>query len=198
MRHGPHQGAQTSTRTGMVLRAIWRSNIVAATSSGCPAKTLALHLPHLASMAGRDGGNRLIVPHLLQTTRFSVMLLFQVTCHTSLHPARLTASHRTLFAPERWRSLWCAAFNHTGSRHPIGTHFEASKHLLHLSADCHSSRHLHDLGLRRSLPLDLHWICSCCDRESRRALRLNEDALYIGESFLNALLQRGDVVLHLG
>jgi hypothetical protein len=63
----------------MVLRAIWRSNIVAATSSGCPAKTLALHLPHLASMAGRERGKRLIVPHLLQTTKFSAMLLFPAT-----------------------------------------------------------------------------------------------------------------------
>ena len=75
MRHGPHQAAQTSTRTGMVLRAIWRSKICAATSSGCPANILALHFPHLASMPGRDNGKRLIVPHLLQTTRFSVMLL---------------------------------------------------------------------------------------------------------------------------
>src|SRR4029078_593853 len=73
MRHGPHQGAQTSTRTGMVLRAIWRSKISAAISSGCPANTLVLHFPHLASMAGRDGGKRLIVPHLPQTTRFSVI-----------------------------------------------------------------------------------------------------------------------------
>src|SRR5438067_477794 len=73
MRHGPHQGAQTSTRTGMVFRAIWRSKLSAATSSGCPRNTLTLHFPHLASMAGRDGGKRLIVPHLLQTTRFSVI-----------------------------------------------------------------------------------------------------------------------------
>jgi hypothetical protein len=57
----------------MVLRAIWQSKISAATSSGCPANTLALHFPHLASQAGRDGGKRLIVPHLLQTTRFSVI-----------------------------------------------------------------------------------------------------------------------------
>ena len=56
----------------MVLRAIWRSKISAATSSGCPAKILALHFPHFASMAGREGGKRLIVPHLLQTTKFSV------------------------------------------------------------------------------------------------------------------------------
>lgn len=73
MWHGPHQGAQTSTRTGMVLRAIWRSKIAASTSSGCAAKTLALHFPHFASMAGREGGKRLIVPHLLQTTKFSVI-----------------------------------------------------------------------------------------------------------------------------
>ena len=57
----------------MVLRAIWRSKISAATSSGCPANTLALHFPHLASMARRDGGRRLIVPHRLHTTRFSVI-----------------------------------------------------------------------------------------------------------------------------
>jgi hypothetical protein len=57
----------------MVLRPIWRSNISAATSSGCPAKILALHFPHLASMAERDSGKRLIVPHLLQTTRFSAI-----------------------------------------------------------------------------------------------------------------------------
>src|SRR5665811_981234 len=85
MRHGPHQGAQTSTRTGMVLRAIWRSKISAAISSGCPANTLALHFPHLASLAERDGGKRLIVPHLLQTTRFSVI------CSASYTPLVLDA-----------------------------------------------------------------------------------------------------------
>ena len=68
---------------------------------------------------------------------------------------------------------------------------------MHLSADYHLSRHVHDLGLRQSLALDRSGICRCCDRESRRALRLNEDALYIGESFLNTPLQRGDMVLHL-
>ena len=54
----------------MVLRAIWRLNISAATSSGYPANTLALHFPHLASMAGRDGGKRLIVPHCCRPQDF--------------------------------------------------------------------------------------------------------------------------------
>ena len=59
--HGPHQGAQTSTRTGMVLRAIWRSNISAATSSGCPAKTSALHFPYVERPAlGKEFLRRLI------------------------------------------------------------------------------------------------------------------------------------------
>ncbi len=152
------------------------ANIIAAISSGCPAKTLALHLPHLASMAGRNGGKRLIAPHLLQATRFSAMLLFQAICHSSLHPANLTAPHRMPFAPERWRSLWRAAFNYTGSRHP--------------------TRHVHDIGLRRSLPLGLSGICNCCDRENRRTLRFNEHALDVRKTRLDAPLQRGDRILH--
>ena len=39
------------------------SKIAAPTSSGCPEKTFAPHFPHLASMAGREGGRRLVVPH---------------------------------------------------------------------------------------------------------------------------------------
>ena len=178
----------------MVLHTIWRSKISAATSSGCSAKILALHFPHLASMAGRDGGKRLIVPHLLQATRFSAMLLFSVTCHTSLHPARLTAPHRMLFragalalvvarriqSPRLSSSIWTRPNIYCIDRLII----------IH--------RAMFDLGLRRSLPLELSGICSCCERENRRALRLNEDALYIGESCLNTPLQFGDVVLHLG
>ena len=100
MRHGPHQGAQTSTRTGMVLRAIWRSKISASTSSGCAAKTLALHFPHLASMAGRDGGKRLIVPHLLQTTRFSrdpLIKIFRACAGQATWP-----SHAAFFFLDRY------------------------------------------------------------------------------------------------
>src|SRR5436190_22620574 len=59
-----------------IERAIWRSKISAATSSGCPTNILAPHFPHLALVAGRDGGKRLIAPHLLQTTRFSVICFY--------------------------------------------------------------------------------------------------------------------------
>jgi hypothetical protein len=56
-----------------VLREIWRSKFSASTSSGSATNTLALHFPHLASMAGRDGGKRLTVPRLLETTSFSAI-----------------------------------------------------------------------------------------------------------------------------
>jgi hypothetical protein len=45
VRHGPHQGAQTSTRTGMVLRPMWRSNISALTSLGMPDEHLGPAFP---------------------------------------------------------------------------------------------------------------------------------------------------------
>jgi hypothetical protein len=111
-------------------------------------------------MAGRDGGKRLIVPHLLQTTRFSAMLLFPVTCHTSLHPARLTASHRMLFRAGALAFVVARRIQSHRLSSAIWHPLRASKHLLHLSAYYHSSRHVRSrtatiatVGPVRDMPL---------------------------------------------
>jgi hypothetical protein len=67
-RHGPHQGAQKSTITGMSLRVMWRSKVAALAASGFPENSLWWQVPHLACPAGRSGGIRLMALHEGQTT----------------------------------------------------------------------------------------------------------------------------------
>jgi len=122
------------------------------------------------------------------------MLLFPVTCYTSMHPERSTASHRMLFRAGALALVVARRIKRPRLSSPFGT--RPNIYCIYRHIIIHHA--MFDLGLRRSLPLDLSGICSCCERENRRALRLNEDALYIGESCLNTPLQFGDVVLHLG
>src|SRR5208282_1361084 len=58
-RHGPHQGAQKSTITGMPLRSTCLSNVFDVNPIGSPANSLDLQTPHLACAAGRSAGMRL-------------------------------------------------------------------------------------------------------------------------------------------
>jgi hypothetical protein len=79
---------------------------------------LALHFPHLASMAGRDGGKRLIVPHLLQTTRFSrdpLIKIFRACAGQATWP-----SHAAFFFLDRYEGNIVNI--HATSRHAdVGT-----------------------------------------------------------------------------
>src|SRR5262245_38241755 len=56
VRHGPHQGAQKSTTTGMVFEAsrTSRSNVAGVTSMSCPSETLGIVRRGL----GKQGGLR--------------------------------------------------------------------------------------------------------------------------------------------
>jgi len=67
-RQGPHQGAQTSTRTAppFVSRRCLDSP-VPVTSSGAPEKSASRHLPHLATEGSRCSGKRLVAPQAGQT-----------------------------------------------------------------------------------------------------------------------------------
>jgi len=65
--HGPHQGAQTSTSTGKVVRAKWRLSVASSTSTGWAAKILRPHFPHFADRAGRFAMSRLTLAQELQT-----------------------------------------------------------------------------------------------------------------------------------
>src|SRR5216683_1852920 len=79
MRHGPHQGAQQSTRTGRPFDCnTSRWNVASVTTTGLvscpllalfPGSNVAPHRPHFASLeANRCSSTRFFVPHLLQTT----------------------------------------------------------------------------------------------------------------------------------
>src|SRR5579871_1418075 len=67
-RHGPHQGAQKSTITGMSLRSTCLSKVAVVSLTGSPEKRACLHLPQTASEAGWPEAMRLTEPQWAQTT----------------------------------------------------------------------------------------------------------------------------------
>ena len=66
-RHGPHQGAQKSTISGMSLRSTCLSKVFDVSAIGSPVNRFALQAPHLASEAGRSAGMRLTAEQWGQT-----------------------------------------------------------------------------------------------------------------------------------
>lgn len=73
-RHGPHQGAQTSTTTGSELLVSCRSNMAASMSAGTPVNKGRLHLPHFAFKPSLSPGRRLTAPQCTQTTVSSLFI----------------------------------------------------------------------------------------------------------------------------
>src|SRR5579863_1132497 len=69
VRHGPHHGAHTSSKTGILLERTWRSNSASSTEDGCASNRARRQLPHLAASAGRAGGTRFTEPQCGQTMR---------------------------------------------------------------------------------------------------------------------------------
>src|SRR5450830_1548580 len=59
LRHGPHQGAQKSTSTGMSLRSICLRKRALARSTGWPVNKSFWHFPQLGCSLSRAGGRRL-------------------------------------------------------------------------------------------------------------------------------------------
>jgi hypothetical protein len=70
MRHGPHQGAQTSTTTGTEERATCFINIAPLASAGWPENSGCLHEPQRAFCAGRSAGSRFTAEQDGQTISF--------------------------------------------------------------------------------------------------------------------------------
>src|SRR5580704_6068179 len=68
VRHGPHQGAQKSTISGISLRSTCLSKVFAVSTIGSPVNRFALQAPHFASEAGRSAGMRLTAEQWGQTT----------------------------------------------------------------------------------------------------------------------------------
>ena len=81
-----------------------------------PGKTLALHFPHLASMAGRDGGKRLIVPHCCRPRDFQ-----SLASALGVHVAPLDA-----FNDDRRIQDTCKSLDVARLRIPFGTSFKSN------------------------------------------------------------------------
>lgn len=58
MRHGPHQGAQKSTSTGMSLRVTCCVKLFGASSIGCAVNKAFLHLPQVGCAVSFSEGTR--------------------------------------------------------------------------------------------------------------------------------------------
>lgn len=67
IKHGPHQGAQKSTTTGMSFRVTWVSKVAFVNVIGCPTNNGPWHRPHLGPSPRRVPGTRLIPPQWGQT-----------------------------------------------------------------------------------------------------------------------------------
>jgi hypothetical protein len=74
MRHGPHQGAQKSTRTGTCVRAINFAKDLSDKSIGCVGSNCCLHLPQMGLSVSFASSTRFTARHLEQT-RFTVWTL---------------------------------------------------------------------------------------------------------------------------
>ena len=66
-RHGPHQGAQTSSNAGMLLARTCRSKPTSSTAAGCASNSALWQPPQRAALAGRSGGTWFTVPQCGQT-----------------------------------------------------------------------------------------------------------------------------------
>src|SRR5678816_2523712 len=74
MRHGGHQGAQKSTRTGTGLCSTSRRNVSSSTSSGAPERSSGRwHRPHFGPASRRSERTRLMAPHEAQWKTSSSM-----------------------------------------------------------------------------------------------------------------------------
>jgi hypothetical protein len=67
-RHGPHQGAQTSTKTGRSLSRLCFSKRAPSTLAGWPSKSELWQFPHRAESGGLLKGSLFVCPQCGHTT----------------------------------------------------------------------------------------------------------------------------------